>query len=99
MNDSLVTRISVCEQFQNDRPIFRLVRLIQKHAVHFELKLASIKICVVIQKLASEVTLRGFQFTPAFFQPGVILQAFKLFKSCHKYMIIETFLNLDEFHP
>jgi hypothetical protein len=29
----------------------------------------------------------------------VILQAFKHLKSCHKYMIIESFLNLDEIHP
>jgi hypothetical protein len=29
----------------------------------------------------------------------VVLQAFKLLKSCHNHMIIESFFNLDEIHP
>ncbi len=97
--NSLVSRIGVREQLRNDCPIFWFDRLIQKHAVHFEFKLAAIKVRMVIQKLASKVSLGDFQFTPALFQPGVILQAFKHLKSCHKYMIIESFLNLDEIHP
>ncbi len=99
MSKALVAGIGVCEQFQNDRPVFGLVRLIQKHAVHLELKLTAIKLRIFIQKLASNFALNGFQFPPALFQPGVVLQAFKLLKSCHNHMIIESFFNLDEIHP
>lgn len=99
MSEPLVARVRVCEQLQNDRPIFWFFSLIQKHAVHFELELPAIKGCIVVQKLARQLSLVGFKSSPALFQPGVILQTFKHFKSCHKYMIIESFLNLDEFHP
>ncbi|MBK8202450.1 MAG: hypothetical protein IPK68_09120 [Bdellovibrionales bacterium] len=67
MNSFSVTRIGVREQFQNDRPIFWLVRLVQKHSVHFELKLAAIKRRVVIQKIGEPARARRFSVYPSSF--------------------------------
>ncbi len=99
MRKALVTGICVCEQLQNDRPVLGLIGLVQKHAIHFEFKLAAIKRRVIVQKLPRNFALGDFQFRPALFQPRVVLQAFKLLNSCHNPMIIESFLSLDENHP